>query len=240
MRPVSASVAFGVGEGAGAWLPDFWLEEQPARSARNINADKRGFMILENFIDWMCRAYSNPCRTKCMHPELETVRKAIERTTAGMNIAELTWRPKGKWSSAEILEHLALTYSATAKGMHRVLEGGDRKLRSATWKERFFTTVVTGVGYFPFGRIAPDQVTPRESNPEQILEKIYANLSEMDEAVSACEQRFGGKAVVLLHPVLGPLSMKQWRKFHRVHCLHHMKQICNLRAMLRKHKNQEA
>ena len=167
-----------------------------------------------------------------MHPELETVRRAIERATVGMNITELAWRPKGKWSSAEVLQHLALTYSGTAKGMRRVLQSDDAKLRRATWKERFFITLVVRVGYFPYGRVAPEQVTPRESNPEQVLETICANLSEMDEAVSACEKRFGSKAVVLLHPVLGPLSLKQWRKFHRVHCLHHMRQIRNMRVRI--------
>ncbi len=165
-----------------------------------------------------------------MHPELETVRKAIERATVGMNVEELAWRREGKWSSAEILEHLALTYSATAKGMRRVLQSDDPKVRPATWKERFSITVVVEVGYFPPGREAPLQVTPRESNPEQVLNRIHANLSEMDKTIEECEQRFGGKAVVLVHPVLGPLSLNQWRKFHRVHCLHHMKQICNLRA----------
>jgi len=171
-----------------------------------------------------------------MHPELETVRKAIERATVGMNIAELAWRPEGKWSSAEVLQHLALTYSGTAKGMRRVLHSDDPKVRPATWKERFSIIVVVEVGYFPFGRQAPEQVTPRESNPEQVLQTIYANLSEMNQAIGECERRFGSKAVVLLHPVLGPLSLNQWRKFHRVHCLHHMKQIRNLRARMMQQK----
>ena len=167
-----------------------------------------------------------------MHPELETVRTAIERATVGMNIEELAWHSDGKWSSAEVLEHLALSYSGTAKGMRQVLQGDAPKLRPATWKERFSITVVVEAGYFPAGREAPKQVTPRESNPEQILRRIQANLSEMDKAIGECEQRFGGKAVVLLHPVLGPLSLNQWRKFHRVHCLHHMKQIRSLRARM--------
>ena len=167
-----------------------------------------------------------------MHPESETLRKAIEQATGGMNVCELAWHPEGKWSSAEILEHLALTYSATAKGMRRVLQSDAPQVRPATWKERISITVVVRAGYFPFGREAPGQVTPRESNPALVLSRIHANLSEMDEVIGECERRFGSKAVILLHPLLGPLSLNQWRKFHRVHCLHHLKQIYSLRARM--------
>ncbi|MGZ7099671.1 MAG: DUF1569 domain-containing protein [Candidatus Angelobacter sp.] len=31
------------------------------------------------------------------------------------------------------------------------------------------------------------------------------------------------------HPVLGPLTAAEWRKFHLVHGLHHVKQIRSLR-----------
>jgi Protein of unknown function (DUF1569) len=167
-----------------------------------------------------------------MHEELETVRAAIERATAGMKVEDLAWHLEGKWSSAEVLEHLALTYSGTAKGMRAAAQNDAPKVRPTTWKERFGIALVVGVGYFPAGREAPRQVTPRESDPERVLEKIQANLSEMDKAIGECEQRFGGRAIVLVHPVLGPLSLNQWRKFHRVHCLHHMKQIRSLRARM--------
>jgi hypothetical protein len=31
------------------------------------------------------------------------------------------------------------------------------------------------------------------------------------------------------HPILGPFSIAQWRKFHLVHGLHHVKQIQRLK-----------
>jgi hypothetical protein len=175
-----------------------------------------------------------------MHAELETVRTAIERATVGMNSNELAWHPEGKWSSAEVLEHLALTYSGTVKGLRAALQSNAPSVRPATWKERFSAQLVVGVGYFPSGREAPRQVRPRESDPQQILDKIQANLSELDQALEECEQRFGGKAVVLVHPVLGPISLHEWRKFHRVHCLHHMKQIRLLRSRMQQATPQAA
>ncbi|HTD22813.1 MAG TPA: DUF1569 domain-containing protein [Terriglobales bacterium] len=167
-----------------------------------------------------------------MHSECETVRAAIERATAGMSTDELVWHPEGKWSSAEVLEHLALSYSGTAKGMRRVLQSDAPNVRPATLKERLSVLVLVGLGYFPEGRKAPKQVTPRGANPEHILNQIQANLCEMDKVISDCEQRFGAKAIVLAHPVLGPINLCQWRKFHRIHCLHHMKQIQALRARI--------
>ena len=167
-----------------------------------------------------------------MHSECETVRAAIEQATAGMSTDELVWHPEGKWSSAEVLEHLALSYSGTAKGMRGVLQSDAPKVRPATLKERFSVLVLFGLGYFPEGRKAPKQVTPRGANPAHILNDIQANLCEMDKIISDCEHRFGAKAIVLAHPVLGPINLCQWRKFHRIHCLHHMKQIQALRARI--------
>ena len=53
----------------------------------------------------------------------------------------------------------------------------------------------------------------------------------MDEAIAQCEQRYGSRAMVLDHPVLGPLTARQWRKFHLAHGRHHVKQIRERRQM---------
>jgi hypothetical protein len=51
----------------------------------------------------------------------------------------------------------------------------------------------------------------------------------MDEAIAQCESRFGKQNRLLDHPILGPLTGRQWRKFHWVHGHHHLKQIQGLR-----------
>jgi hypothetical protein len=51
----------------------------------------------------------------------------------------------------------------------------------------------------------------------------------MDRILTECEAKFGKHAKVLDHPILGPFSIAQWRKFHLVHGLHHVKQIRRLR-----------
>src|SRR5215471_4191792 len=137
-----------------------------------------------------------------MHAESETVRAAVEGTIEGMSADQLAWRPEGKWCAAQILEHLSLTYSGTAKGLRRVLETGKVEVRLPTWRERCRVFVLVGLGYFPTGREAPQQVRPRDENPQRALNEIQVNLSQMDKALTACEQQFGSGAVVLTHPIL--------------------------------------
>jgi hypothetical protein len=60
--------------------------------------------------------------------------------------------------------------------------------------------------------------------------EIGPQITAMDEAIAHCEQRHGKRTRLLDHPVLGPLTARQWRKFHWVHGKHHVKQIQRLRA----------
>jgi hypothetical protein len=52
----------------------------------------------------------------------------------------------------------------------------------------------------------------------------------MDGIMARCESEFGSHRKVLDHPILGPFSIAQWRKFHLVHGRHHVKQLQYLRA----------
>ena len=164
-----------------------------------------------------------------MDSYLQQTFDAIQQATAGISSEELAWHPEGKWSAAEILEHLTLTYSGTVKGMRRVLSTDGEGAQKRTLKNRVFALVVTGIGYMPGGRQAPKGTVPSgaEVNP---VETILRNLKQMDEVLREVEQKKGRRARVV-HPVIGPLTVRQWRKFHFVHTRHHMKQIERLREL---------
>jgi hypothetical protein len=51
----------------------------------------------------------------------------------------------------------------------------------------------------------------------------------MDRCIALCEEKLGSRRKLLDHPILGPLTGAEWRKFHLVHGLHHVKQIRRLR-----------
>jgi hypothetical protein len=135
---------------------------------------------------------------------------------------------RGKWCVAEILEHLYLTYTGTIKGFERLAERGKPVITAATWKQRLGKLVVVQFGYLPSGSEAPSTTRPRGIPREQVRAQIVPKIAEMDQAIQHCEEKFGRKIKLLDHPILGPLSGIEWRKFHLVHGFHHIRQIQRL------------
>ncbi len=171
---------------------------------------------------------------------LQKALDAIQRETNGMAVAQLAWHPHAKWSTAEILEHLSLGFSSTSKLMERCLQRGRAEARKATVREWVSTFAVVTLGYFPSGRQAPEWTRPRGLDAAEAVENICAALKEMDEKITAAENRLGS-GVVALHPIIGPLTARQWRKFHWEHTRHHMKQVGALReAVPRAHAGSAA
>jgi hypothetical protein len=158
---------------------------------------------------------------------LERLRQAIDEAVAGMDEAALGAAPApGKWSAAQVLEHLALSYQLTTKGMGRIVEQGRPAATAANWTQRMGAFVILRLGFFPPGRKSPERVEPRgELPPGQAVETIRRSLTEMDAALARARERFGEKTKVADHLVLGAFSVEQWRQFHLVHGLHHMKQV---------------
>lgn len=164
-----------------------------------------------------------------LSPVLQQARDAIDRAIQGMTEEQMAWHPEGKWSSAGILEHLSLAYERTTERMKPVARQGKLELRKTTFKERLGALIVLKLGRIPSGRKAPEGLSPKGTSPAQVIASIRQNLLAMDEVFKQCEARFGDKKIVLVHTVLGPLSIRDWRRFHCVHTLHHMKQIHGLR-----------
>jgi hypothetical protein len=166
---------------------------------------------------------------KPVDSHLHRLRAEIASSVAGLTAEQLAWHPPVKWSAAEVLEHLYLSYTGTVKGFARVAAAGKPLAAVKTWKQRAQTLVVVGLGYFPSGRKAPAVVRPRGMRAEQVLAGIGPTIAEMDEVIARCEEKLGARRKLLDHPILGPLTGAQWRKFHLLHGLHHVKQIRRLR-----------
>jgi hypothetical protein len=167
-----------------------------------------------------------------MDPQLQRTLQAIDAATRGMSGEQLAAHPEGKWSAAQILEHLAIAFGSTARGLEKCLVSGQPKVTPPTLYQRGATLLVAGIGYFPPGRKAPEFTQPKGMDGETALRAIRENLVAMDGAITRCEERFGRGRKIANHPVLGPLNVPQWRKFHLVHTRHHMKQIDRLRSRL--------
>jgi hypothetical protein len=173
---------------------------------------------------------------KALDAHLEKLRRVLAESIAGMAEEQLRWHQPEKWSAVDVLEHLYLTYTGTIKGLERVLLKEHPQVLPATLGQRWRTWVVTSVGYLPTGRKAPAFTQPRGVAQEKVVGEIAAKIAALDEIIAGCEARFGRKTRLMDHPILGPLTGTQWRKFHLVHGLHHAKQIERLRPETRARK----
>jgi len=160
---------------------------------------------------------------------LEELKQAIESAVESMSNEQLNRRPAAKWCAAEVLEHLYLTYTGTIKGFAKVTEAGKPLGTRPSMKQRARTLVVVGFGHMPEGRQAPAATLPKGLPAEKVRSEVGAKLVEMDAVIALCEARFGRGKRLLDHPILGPLTARQWRKFHLVHGRHHVKQLLQLR-----------
>lgn len=175
-----------------------------------------------------------------MDPHLQRLQKEIATAVAGLTPEQLRQHRPGKWCTAEILEHLYLTYTGTLKGFERVVEAGKPLATTQTWQQRGQTLVVVAFGYLPSGREAPAVARPRGLAPEKVLAEIGPKILEMDDNLARCEEKFESRRKLLDHPILGPLTATQWRKFHLLHGLHHVKQIHSLREQSNRPRRKES
>ena len=178
------------------------------------------------------RSILNEAKAATVDFYLQRLSHAIASATRGMTPEQLMRHAEGKWCTAEILEHLYLTYTGTVKGLERCLASGKPLATSARLWHCLSTFAVTSLGYFPTGRKAPERATPRGLPGEKVLAEILPQIAAMDEILRRCEERYGAHIKLLDHPVLGPLNARQWRKFHWVHGRHHVKQIRRARGLI--------
>jgi|SRR5208282_3776226 len=160
-----------------------------------------------------------------MDSYLERLRQELEDAIAGASPSALARAPAGKWSAAQILEHLFLTYKNTNRGIAKCVEKGAALVTRATLKQRVAAMLVVDLGYMPGGRKAPERVAARGMPPEEVRQAIAPELQKMRSGLEDCERRFGARTKIMDHLFLGPLTADEWRKFHWVHGRHHARQI---------------
>ncbi len=165
-----------------------------------------------------------------MDSHLQRLQDEVTAAVNLMSANDLVGPSNGKWSAAEVFEHLYLTYTATVKGLNRCLEQGKPLAGSPTFNDRMKAAIVTRLNYMPKGAKGAARLMPRGQPAEEIAKNIGVQISVMDDAFTQCEMRFGKRARILDHPILGPLTAHEWRKFHLVHGRHHLKQVKRLRG----------
>src|SRR6202049_127836 len=118
-----------------------------------------------------------------MDAYLKRLREAITAATLGMTAEDLLRHPEGKWSTAEVLEHLYLTYTGTVKGFERCLQAGKPLARTPMLKDRMRAFVVTRLGHLPEGRKAPERTQPRGMPTDELTREIGRRILAMEELI---------------------------------------------------------
>ena len=154
--------------------------------------------------------------------------KLTESISALDKYATQARRPS-KWSIQQIVEHLILTYCATEEVLTTRLAKGRPTSATPSLFQQCAQVLILRAGYFPSGRPAPDAVIPKaDSRPlsgNRLAGQAEDHLVRMDALLDEAVKMFGPRDQSVSHVVLGPLSPAQWRRFHLVHGLHHIRQI---------------
>ena len=160
-----------------------------------------------------------------MHPALGKCREGLRSTLSGLSPEDADRVVEGKWSIAAIVEHLDLTYSQNVLALERRLQKGVPAERTQTLRQRLNRFIVTRIGYFPTGRTSPEAVRPRGRRFVELSIVIDPHLLVLDQRLKDVARAFGSRTPVLNHPIMGPFSVNDWRRFHWVHTRHHLRQI---------------
>jgi hypothetical protein len=161
--------------------------------------------------------------------QLSNLRNQLAKAIDGMSAEDLARHPEGKWSSAEILDHLNQTFRGTVKNCERCLAAGKSGASVDRNTKRWQRRVVIWLGYLPSGRKSPKPALPRGTPIAQLTTEIFENITHMENVIAACDTQFGQGKAIAEHPILGPLTAREWRKFHWVHGRHHARQIIRLK-----------
>jgi hypothetical protein len=132
--------------------------------------------------------------------------------------------PKGKWSLAQIVSHLAIGLDSVAAAFEPRAEKYGM-IRRATPGQSLLRHLVLGLGKFPPGREAPERSRPVERpDPEAAGAQFRMGV---ERTASLVERWPAARQVEVFvkHPVFGDLNLPEWVRFHFVHCRHHSRHI---------------
>jgi hypothetical protein len=140
---------------------------------------------------------------------------------------ETAWQqaPPGKWTSAQIVEHLALALEMSAATFAARRAKDPMSRRGTTLKEKIGKVFTFGLGWFPPGRKAPQATTPAPRVEARAAEAHFRTAFAAWEAMERDLLPARRRDLFVKHPRLGDLTLEEWARFHFVHARHHARQI---------------
>ena len=168
-----------------------------------------------------------------MHPrlveiveKLEASRAAVLATVDAINEERLMDAPDGRWSVAQVIDHLAIVETGIARLMAKLLDRAGETLPAESSEQSVLGRIDEQNLSDRTRRIeAPDGVRPRE---HVTLAEARAALEESRKLLMQQIERADGRALGTLsfpHRIFGPLDLYQWLLFVAHHEDRHREQI---------------
>ena len=134
------------------------------------------------------------------------------------------WGP-GKWTRAQVAEHLSLTYEAAIR---EITTGEHVRVRVTGVRQRLLRWVL--MPHILFHRSLPVKVvSPREARPAEVTApraKVLRRLRDLGERYEAeMERAIGSGGGTLTHPYFGTIPPVKAMRFMAIHIEHHTRQI---------------
>jgi hypothetical protein len=175
-----------------------------------------------------------------MHAVLRSLMDRISREIAGLSEATTQLHPdvQGRnWSVQQMVEHLALNYRATTRNLEAHLAKGHiTRNQNRSLVEWTLQLMVLSFGHHPGGVPLLEETSAEvghspAKNGNELVEMLQEELEAMDIALDRCRRKFGMERVAV-HPILGPLRVDQWRRFHAIHGRQYLKQLVQVKEQV--------
>jgi hypothetical protein len=151
---------------------------------------------------WLPRSRTrSPGRRRLAFASLGQVIPDVERLLTGHAAV-------GRWTLAQICNHLATTIGMSMDGVPR----------KAPWLVRrtagvLFRRLLLSRGRMPEGVVVPDVFLPAaEPDAAREADALRAAIGRLSSFTGPFDE----------HPLLGRMTTGQWERFHCIHCAHHL------------------
>ncbi len=160
--------------------------------------------------------------------QIECLEPMVLTPLHGVNGDDWHRAPNGKWSVAQIVQHLALGVDIVARTFDHREEKAPMQ-RCASPVQAVARTALLTVGRLPAGFKSPEAALPlAKPDPDLVTAQFRMGVAGLQTLVDdwPLERQ---RTIFVRHPQFGDLNLPEWVRFHYIHCRHHAGQ---LRALL--------
>lgn len=138
--------------------------------------------------------------------------------------------PPGKWTAAQIVEHLALALEGCADGFEKRRARDPMLRRRLSARERVGRLCIMHLGWFPPLQSAPSMTRPAPHVDRAAAEAHFRRGVERTLDLARLLLPARARDLFVKHPAMGDLTLPEWMEFHVIHARHHARQIRRLLA----------